>query len=204
MAAAVPVPVSVKCRIGIDDSAEYEFLARFVATVAAASCRTFVVHARKAWLRGLSPKENREIPPLRYELVHRLKRECPALRIVINGGLRRPAEAGRQLGFVDGVMIGREAYENPWSLIAFQAALQGQEPSIARTDAVEMMAGYAQAQMARGVPLRSVARHMLGLFNGLPGARAWRRRLAAVGPNDRVAVLREAAALVATQRPLAA
>lgn len=112
MTAAVPVPVTVKCRIGIDDSEEFDFLARFVATVGAAGCRTFVVHARKAWLKGLSPKENREIPPLRHEVVHRLKREFPKLQIVLNGGLREPVAAWEQMRHVDGVMIGREAYEN--------------------------------------------------------------------------------------------
>ena len=204
MVAAVAVPVTVKCRIGIDDSEEQEFLGRFVATVAAAGCRTFVVHARKAWLRGLSPKENREIPPLRYEVVHRLKRDRPDLEIVINGGIRSPAAASEQLRSVDGVMVGREAYESPWSLTRFQAALLGREASVSRLDVVEAMAGYAQIQMARGVPLRSIARHMLGLFNGLPGARAWRRRLAAIVPADGVAVLREAAALVAIPQQLAA
>ena len=204
MAAAVQVPVTVKCRIGIDDSEEHEFLDRFVATVAAAGCGTFVVHARKAWLRGLSPKENREIPPLRYEVVHRLKRDHPGLRIVLNGGLRSPAAAREALQSVDGVMIGREAYENPWSLTRLHAALTGVEHHLTRLDVVEAMAAYAAVQLARDVPLRSITRHMLGLFNGLPGARAWRRRLAAIEPADGIGLLREAMALVTIPRDLAA
>ena len=204
MAAAVQVPVTVKCRIGIDDSEEHEFLDRFVATVAAAGCGTFVVHARKAWLRGLSPKENREIPPLRYEVVHRLKRDHPELRIVLNGGIRSPAAASEALQSVDGVMIGREAYENPWSLTGLHAALMGVEHHLTRLDVVEAMAAYAAVQLARDVPLRSITRHMLGLFNGLPGARAWRRRLAAIEPADGIGLLREAMALVTIPRDLAA
>jgi tRNA-dihydrouridine synthase A len=204
MVAAVRVPVTVKCRIGIDDSEEFDFLARFVATVSAAGCRTFVAHARKAWLSGLSPKENREVPPLRYDIVHRLKHEWPSLEIVINGGIRSPAAASDQLQLVDGVMIGREAYENPWSLTLLQAAVTGIAPAVTRLDTVEAMIAYAEAQRVRGVPLRSIARHMLGLFNGLPGARAWRRRLAALDPDDGVEVLRAAAALVAMPHQLAA
>ena len=204
MAAVVDVPVTVKCRIGIDDSADPDFLVQFLTTVATGGCRTFVVHARKAWLRGLSPKENREIPPLRYDLVHTIRRELPELEIVINGGLRSPAQAFEQLRSVDGVMVGREAYENPWSLTAFQAALLGTQPPMTRHGVVGAMAAYAQAQLARGVPLRPVARHMLGLFNGLRGARAWRRRLAALEPGDAVATLREAAAPVALTGELAA
>ena len=198
MVAAVPVPVTVKCRIGIDANQDFEFLAAFVATVAATSCRTFVVHARNAWLKGLSPKENREIPPLRYEAVWRLKREFPGLEVVLNGGLRSADAALAQLEQVDGVMIGREAYENPWSLTAFQAALVGGGPAgTARADIVAAMADYAAARRREGVPLRTVARHMLGLFNGLPGARAWRRRLAGAGPGDGPELLLEAAAMVA-------
>jgi tRNA-dihydrouridine synthase A len=191
------VPVTVKCRIGIDDSEEYAFLARFVVTVATAGCRVFAVHARKAWLRGLSPKENREVPPLRYEVVHRLRREFPELTIVLNGGLRSPGVAAEQMTAVDGVMIGREAYENPWSLTEFEAAVlgPGRAPR-SREAVVEAMADYAAGQAARGVPVRAIARHMLGLFNGLPGARAWRRRLATAAAEEGPELLRRAAALV--------
>jgi tRNA-dihydrouridine synthase A len=205
MRAAVDVPVTVKCRIGIDDSEEFAFLARFVGTVGGAGCRTFVVHARKAWLKGLSPKENREVPPLRYEVVHELKREFPALEIVVNGGVRAPEAARAQLERVDGVMVGREAYENPWSLRAFQVALLDAEPPRrTRAEIVEAMAAYAERQARAGVPLRAIARHMLGLFNGLPGARAWRRSLSLLRPSDGPATLREAAARMATPAELAA
>ena len=197
MMAAVPVPVTIKCRIGIDDSEEFDFLAAFAATVATAGCRTLVVHARKAWLKGLSPKENREVPPLRYEVVHRLKRELPALEVIVNGGVRTVASAIEQMAQVDGVMIGREAYENPWSLAGFRSTLLGDLPSCrSRAEVVDIMADYAAAQMRRGVTLRAITRHMLGLFNGLPGARAWRRRLAAIEPTDRPELVHQAAALV--------
>lgn len=197
MRAAVAVPVTVKCRIGIDDSEEFDFLARFVATVAAAGCRTFAVHARKAWLKGLSPKENREIPPLRYSVVERLKREFPPLEIVLNGGIRSPAQAGTLIGGVDGVMVGREAYENPMSLAAFEKALlDAGAAAPSRAELVEAMAAYAAAQRRRGVPLRAIARPMLGLFNGLPGARAWRRRLAQLPPDAEPESLREAMGLL--------
>jgi tRNA-dihydrouridine synthase A len=202
MSAAVgdAVPVTVKCRIGVDDSEEYAFLAGFVATVVKAGCRTFIVHARKAWLRGLSPKENREVPPLRYEVVHRLRRDFPNLAIVLNGGLRSPLAGAGQMTAVDGVMVGREAYENPWSLTAFETALLGAGPvPRSRHAVVAAMTDYATEQAARGVPLRAVARHMLGLFNGLPGARAWRRRLAMAEPDEGPGLLRAAAALVSVE-----
>ncbi len=195
------VPVTVKCRIGVDDSEDYAFLAQFVAKVAGAGCRTFVVHARKAWLRGLSPKQNRELPPLRYEQVHRLKHEFPELTIVLNGGLRSPGIAGKQSRQVDGVMIGREAYENPWSLISFEATLLGSPPArTSRHDIVAAMTEYAAAQATAGVPIRAISRHMLGLFNGLPGARAWRRRLAMAEPNEGPGVLTDALRLVADDK----
>jgi tRNA-dihydrouridine synthase A len=178
MREATSLPVTVKCRIGVDDSHEWDFLITFVDRVAAAGCRTFAVHARKAWLKGLSPKENREVPPLRYEIVQRLKAERPALEILLNGGLTDPFTAAAQLHWADGVMIGREAYQNPWSLPAFAAAVLGTaQPACERAGIVEAMAAYAARERVRGVPLKAIARHMMGLFNGLPGARAWRRRL---------------------------
>ena len=207
MIAAVPasVPVTVKCRIGVDDSEDFPFLARFVATVAATGCRTFVVHARKAWLKGLSPKQNREIPPLRYELVRELKAAFPDLGIVLNGGLRDPASIWAEVDGLDGAMIGREAYENPWSLRAFQAELTGiPAPAATRGEVVAAMVDYAERQAGAGVPVRAIARHMLGLFNGLPGARAWRRRLAMAQPDEKPDVLFEAMRFVGAPEGAAA
>ncbi len=177
MRAATALPVTVKCRIGVDDSDEWDFLRTFVDAIAAAGCRTVVVHARKAWLEGLSPKENREVPPLRYDIVERLKRGRPELAVVVNGGITTVAAALAHRRWADGVMIGREAYQNPWSLRAFAAALQEPPPPLTRHEAVAAMADYARREATAEVPLRAIARHMLGLFNGLPGARAWRRRL---------------------------
>ena len=177
MRAATALPVTVKCRIGVDDSDEWEFLLAFIDAIVAAGCRTVVVHARKAWLKGLSAKENREVPPLRYAIVERLKRERPELAVIVNGGITTVAAALAQRRWADGVMIGREAYQNPWSLRAFAAALQEAPPPLTRAEAVAAMADYAAREAAHDVPLRAIARHMLGLFNGLPGARAWRRQL---------------------------
>jgi tRNA-dihydrouridine synthase A len=178
MRTATGRPVTVKHRIGIDRLEGYDLLAGFVATVAAAGCTTFVVHARKAWLQGLSPKENREVPPLQYDLVHRLKRDFPSLEIVINGGFRTLGQVGEQLEHVDGVMIGREAYQNPWILAAADARIFGDSMAAPnRADVVHRMRRFAAEQQARGVPLHRVTRHMLGLFQGQPGARAWRRHL---------------------------
>jgi tRNA-dihydrouridine synthase A len=203
MIAAVRIPVTVKCRIGIDDAPEPDCLVRFLEAVEAAGCRTVIVHARKAWLQGLSPKENREVPPLRPELVRAVKADFPGLRIVLNGGLCEPAQVVAALVWADGVMIGRRAYEDPWSLRAFEAVAFGPPPPLDRLDVVEAMAAYAAARAREGVPLKAIARHMLGLFNGLPGARAWRRRLAEGmhRPEAGPALLREAAASVADPRP---
>ncbi len=178
MQGATAKPVTVKCRIGIDDSDEEAFLDRFVDSVAAAGCTVFIIHARKAWLAGLSPKENREIPPLNQARVARLKQRRPELTIVANGGFRLPAVAGAALADVDGVMIGREAYQNPYSLPAFTRALQ--DPGVADPERAAIMAtlrAYAEAAAARGTPVKAIARHVLGLYNGERGARAWRRRL---------------------------
>jgi tRNA-dihydrouridine synthase A len=205
MQAATDLPVTVKCRIGIDDSEGFDFLARFVELIAAGGCRTFLVHARKAWLQGLSPKENREVPPLDHGMVRRLKAAFPALGIVVNGGIRTAALAADLARGLDGVMVGREAYENPWSLVGFEAALFGTSAAPRdRVAVVEAMVAYAERQVAQGVQLRSISRHMLGLFNGLPGARAWRRRLSGFGPDDGPDALRDAARLVAAGYELAA
>jgi tRNA-dihydrouridine synthase A len=197
MRAAVDLPVTVKTRIGIDDRDDPPFLHRFVETVAAAGCRTFVVHARNAWLAGLSPRQNREIPPLRYEVVYRLKARLPELEIVLNGGIRDPQTARGHLGQLDGVMVGRAAYHDPWSLIAFEDALLGPAAAGGTREAIVLqLLPYIERECHAGTPLRAITRHILGLFNGLPGARAWRRRLSAAaqqpaaGPDAVLAALR--------------
>jgi tRNA-dihydrouridine synthase A len=175
---AVALPVTVKCRIGIDDQDDEEALDTFVSTVALTGCRTFIVHARKAWLKGLSPKENREIPPLNYERVYRLKANHVGLRIVINGGVASLAEARAHLDHVDGVMLGRAAYHAPWLLAEADHAIFG-DPilGLTRCQVVERMIGYATLETARGTYLSHITRHMLGLYHGQPNGRLWRRIL---------------------------
>ncbi|HVE54432.1 MAG TPA: tRNA dihydrouridine(20/20a) synthase DusA, partial [Ramlibacter sp.] len=177
MVDAVDVPVTVKHRIGIDRTESYAFVRDFVGTVAEAGCGVFIVHARNAWLQGLSPKENREVPPLRYELVHRLKREFPHLVIAINGGITTDAVFDEQLQALDGVMIGREAYHHPWWLARWDERFHGEAPSgLLREEVEERMVAYMEREhAARGTPWHSIARHMMGLYNGLPGARRWRQ-----------------------------
>jgi tRNA-dihydrouridine synthase A len=177
MVDAVDVPVTVKHRIGVDRQESYGFVRDFVGTVADAGCKVFIVHARNAWLDGLSPKENREIPPLRYEIVHRLKREFPELVIVINGGIGTREQIASQLDHLEGVMVGREAYHNPWSLTDWDAAHFGDAPSGLTREAVEeALVDYMEREAAqRGTPWHAIARHILGLYNGLPGARRWRQ-----------------------------
>jgi tRNA-dihydrouridine synthase A len=178
MRAAVPLPVTVKHRIGFDDRDRYEDLAGFVRTVAAAGCDRFIVHARKAWLSGLSPKENRDVPPLRYADVHRLKRELPHLAIEINGGIATLGEVRAQLARVDGVMVGRAAVDDPWMLAAADREVYGDDaPAPSRREVVEAMLAYIADRRGGGDPLHRVSRHLLGLFAGQPGARAWRRTL---------------------------
>ena len=176
---AVSVPVTVKHRIGIDKSESYEFVRDFVGTVAAAGCEVFIVHARNAWLQGLSPKQNREVPPLRYELVHRLKKEFPHLVIVLNGGINTPEQVQTQLQHVDGVMVGREAYHNPWSMAQWDVQLYSDITSragITRDSIEAQMVDYMERESAaHGIPWQSIARHMLGLRHGQPGARLWRQ-----------------------------
>jgi tRNA-dihydrouridine synthase A len=175
---AVGVPVTVKTRIGIDDQDSYDFLRRFVAAVAEAGCRTVIIHARKAWLRGLSPKQNRELPPLRHELVHRVKAEFPELEVIANGGIRTLAEAGEQLARVDGVMLGRQAYQDPYCLVEWEAALlDAAEPAPPRVEIARRLLPYVERELADGTPLKAITRHILGLFQGMPRARAWRRHL---------------------------
>ncbi len=178
MRSAVAVPVTVKCRIGIDHRDDWAFLRDFVAAVAESGCRTLIVHARKAILKGLSPKENREVPPLDYARAWRVKQEFPALTVVVNGGLRTVPQVTEQLARVDGVMLGREAYHNPYLLPALHRAIHDdgfETPAVEQV--VLRMQDYAERRVAAGTPLRSITRHMLGLFNGRSGARAWRRGL---------------------------
>lgn len=175
---AVSIPVTVKHRIGLDRVEDYGFVRDFVGIVSQAGCEVFIVHARNAWLKGLSPRENRTVPPLRYETVARLKRDFPRLTIVLNGGLRDHATALAQLSQVDGVMIGREACDNPWMLAEVDVRYFGQpSPCATRETVVDAMRPYLAREVAAGVPARAVVRSMIGLFNGLPGARNWRRAL---------------------------
>ena len=199
MQEAVAIPVTIKHRIGIDDQEDWPALHAFVAALADSGCRHVIVHARKAWLSGLSPKQNRDVPPLRYALVHRLKDAFPALAVTINGGVRTLDAAADHLARVDGVMLGRAAYEDPYLLAAADARFFGESdvpPS--RHRVIERMAPYIDTAVAGGTPLRAVARHMIGLFNGWPGARAWRRHLSenAGRPGAGAEVVRSAAALV--------
>lgn len=178
MQGATDLPVTVKHRIGVDDTDSYADLARFVETVSAAGCRSFVVHARKAWLSGLSPKENREVPPLRHDVVHRLKADFPHLEIVLNGGILDLDAALPHIGPTDGVMIGRGAYETPWILAAADARVFGDPtPPKTRRQVVEEIAALAAQVVAEGQPLARLTRHVLGLFHGCPGAKTWRRML---------------------------
>jgi tRNA-dihydrouridine synthase A len=193
---AVSIPVTVKSRIGIDDRDSYEELAHFTGTVADAGCRTFIVHARKAWLKGLSPKQNREVPPLRYEVVYRLKQDFQPLQIVLNGGITTLEQAEEALrNGVDGVMMGREAYHNPYILAEVDRRLFGRPAdAVARSKIVDRLMPYIERQLADGVRLHSITRHILGLFHGEPGARSWRRHLSeeAVKYGADAAVVREA------------
>jgi tRNA-dihydrouridine synthase A len=175
---AVSIPVTVKHRIGIDHAENYGFVRDFVGTLADSGCEVFIVHARNAILKGLSPKENREIPPLKYDYVHQLKRDFPALTIVLNGGVTTTSQMQAQLQHVDGVMLGREAYHNPYWLAGFDRDFFADNHAIAARDSIEAaLAIYAARQSAAGVPRHSIMRHTLGLYRGLPGARAWRRSM---------------------------
>lgn len=179
MRAAVKIPVTVKCRIGIDDQDPEEALRTFIDTVAKAGPDLFIVHARKAWLKGLSPKENRDVPPLDYDLVRRVKAERPHLKIVLNGGLPSLQAAAEHLSWADGVMLGRAAYEQPWRLAEVDSLIFGApDPVASPLQAAEAYMPYVERQLALGVPLAAITRHMLGLFAGRPGARLYRRHLA--------------------------
>jgi tRNA-dihydrouridine synthase A len=174
---AVNLPVTVKHRVGIDRTESYAFVRDFVGCLAQAGCEVFIVHARNAWLQGLSPKENREVPPLRYDFVYQLKRDFPALTFALNGGVVGDAAIAAHLAQTDGVMLGREAYHNPWAMIDWDRRFWADDGTSAPSrEAVEAaMVSYMEVQAKAGVPWSHVARHMLGLWHGMPGARAWRR-----------------------------
>ncbi len=199
MKAAVAIPVTVKCRIGIDDQDPEAALAVFTDTIARAGADALIVHARKAWLKGLSPKENREVPPLDYDRVYRLKAAHPRLTLVLNGGIGSVIEARVHLQRVDGVMMGRAAYRHPWRLLAVDPLVFGEAPPFASPRAAAAaLIPYIERELAEGARLHAITRHLHGLFQGVPGARAFRRRLAeaAAGPQAGAAVLLEALALV--------
>src|SRR5450432_3385350 len=199
MKRAVNIPVTVKCRIGIDDQDPELALDALARSVVAAGADALIVHARKAWLNGLSPKENRDIPPLDYDRVYRLKAAMPGVPIIINGGIAGVAEAKAHLGFVDGVMLGRAAYQEPWRLLSADPELFGEAaPHATMKHVFEAMMPYIEGELAQGTRLHSISRHFVGAFHGVPGARAFRRHLAenGVGPGAGVNVLRDAIALV--------
>jgi tRNA-dihydrouridine synthase A len=199
MKRAVRVPVTVKCRIGIDDQDPEVALDTLARDVVAAGADALIVHARKAWLNGLSPKENRDIPPLDYDRVYRLKAAMPDVPIIINGGIAGLEEARGHLGHVDGVMLGRAAYHDPWRLLTVDSDLFGETPPHgAMKDVFEAMVPYIERELAQGTRLHSIARHFVGAFHGVPGARAFRRHLAENGvkPGAGVNVLRDAIARV--------
>ena len=194
---AVKIPVTVKHRIGIDEMDDYEGLHQFVSTLADAGCKTFIVHARKAWLKGLSPKENREIPPLQYDKVIRLKREFPNLEIIINGGITAMEQCETLLADVDGVMLGREIYSNPYLLAEVDQRIYGSSViSPSREAVMEGFVAYCEEQMAKGIRLNYMTRHILGLYQGMPGARRFRRTISehAHKPNADIKVIYQAMA----------
>ena len=203
MRTAVQIPVTVKCRIGIDEQDSEADLERFIMTVADAGCQVFAIHARKAWLQGLSPKENREIPPLDYARVYRLKASHPDLTIAINGGIETLAQATGHLRYVDGVMLGRTAYQTPWILEEVDRTFFG-EIGVARTRAeiLSAIVPYAACHIEGGGRLHNVARHVLGIYHAEPGGRAFRRHLSerGVGPGAKVSILEEAIAIAEEAR----
>jgi tRNA-dihydrouridine synthase A len=202
MQEAVRVPVTVKCRLGVDAQDEYADLQHFIDTVAARGCTVFVVHARKAWLKGLSPKENRDVPPLNYARVYELKRDFPDLQIIINGGIDSVADVETHLLHTDGVMLGRTAYHEPYRLAELDHVLCG-TPLPDREVVLAQMRPYIAAHLEAGGRLQHISRHLLGLFQGLPGARAWRRCLSenAHRPKAGEAVIDQALAAVQRRVP---
>jgi tRNA-dihydrouridine synthase A len=199
MKAAVAIPITVKCRIGIDQQDPQAALDHFTDAIKRAGADALIVHARKAWLKGLSPKENREVPPLDYDRVYRLKSAHPELAIVVNGGIGSLEEARAHLDRVDGVMIGRAAYQQPWRLLAVDDVVFGEAPPLTSVRAAAVaLFPYIERELGEGTRLHAITRHLHGLFQGVPGARAFRRRLAAAGGSSQAGamLLREALALV--------
>ena len=189
MQRVVKVPVTVKTRLGVDDLDSYELLCRFVEVTNMSGCQTFIIHARKAWLNGLSPRENRSIPPLKYEWVYQLKRDYPQLEILINGGIKTLDEIEQHLQYVDGAMVGREAYSNPYLFATVDQRLFGDINHVrSERDLVLCYMDYVSQQLQQGVPLRSLIRYLVGLFKGAPGARLWRRYLSEHGGSNELGV----------------
>jgi tRNA-dihydrouridine synthase A len=204
MKAAVNVPVTVKCRLGVDDQDPEQALFAFAAAVKAAGADALIVHARKAWLQGLSPRENREVPPLDYTIVHRLKAAHPDFPIVLNGGIASLAQAQQHLAHVDGVMMGRAAYQEPWRLLEVDPQFFGEPAPFAYPKAAALaLLPYIERELAKGVRLHAIARHVHGLFRAVPGARAFRRHLATEGvkPGAGAVVMADALALVLDSKP---
>ena len=196
---AGPLPATVKTRLGIDQRDSYAHLTEFISAISMAGCKTVILHARKAWLSGLSPKQNREVPPLRYHVVHRVKQDFPDLEVIINGGFKDLEQVSGQLDKVDGVMIGREVYQNPYLLASVDQRIFGaKDPVPTRYEILEDYLAYVEGQLSQGVYLKHMTRHLLGLFQGQPGARSWRRHLSenAYKPGAGVKTVREAMALV--------
>lgn len=205
MRKSVDIPVTVKCRIGIDHEDSFEFLDRFVGSIADKGCKTFILHARKAWLNGLSPKENREVPVLDYTRVHAIKEKYPELCIIVNGGITTLEQI--RAVTVDGAMIGREAYHNPWFLAEIEKDILNNDREITRADIVLKMIDYARDQKERhGTPIKSITRHIIGLYHNLPGAKSWRRALSTLPYEDGAdeAVLFKALEMMEKKRKLAA
>ena len=200
MQAAVAIPVTVKCRIGVDEDDPRASLFTFVEKVSAAGCQVFTVHARKAWLQGLSPKENRDIPPLDYDLVHALKAAHPDMQIILNGGLQSLDQCKAHISDLDGVMLGRAAYQTPAILGDVDAELYGAAERVSALEAVEAFKPYIAARLADGVPLHAMTRHMLGLFAGRPGAKLWRRTLSEQGRGEAGLEVLDAALMEVTAR----
>jgi tRNA-dihydrouridine synthase A len=199
MQASVEVPVTVKTRIGIDSQDSYDFLQHFIEHVMAAGCRTVIIHARKAVLGGLSPRENRTIPPLKYATVYRVKRDFAELEVILNGGVTDLDAAAAHLEYVDGVMLGREAYHNPFLLAEVDTRFYGAtRPAVSRTGVIRNMLPYIEKELNAGTALKHITRHLLGLYQGIPGARAWRRHLSqhATAGNAGIEVIEEALDIV--------
>ena len=178
MQAVVDIPITVKHRIGIDEQDEEKSLREFIEVVSQAGCKTFIIHARKAWLKGLNPKENRDIPPLNYQLVYQIKREQPQLEIIINGGIKTITASLEHLQFVDGVMLGREVYHNPYLMAQVDAKIYADKrPVLSRKEILQQYFPYIEQQLAKGIHLKQLTRHLLGIFQGQSGAKVWRRTL---------------------------